>query len=280
VLGHQSDAARSATGANIVLIGDSSCLTSVDAVHLGRLLPGRPRVINLALYSGIALRIYGEIAAEYLRTNRESVRSVVLLVTAGKLTDPAETTYFDQMWREIHSAAAGPTYGRETERWREVSGLSLFENRCLPRLLARPLKGGMAERFGFTAGVLDHLRAHHGTGVHVGTFRPPPHPVDLDAPITRVITRESGEIRKLIPPPVRLVAGIMPVPEGLPREGYSAVRDRLLEDWNRHLAADHLLRELPATLPDVLFANDSHVTEAAQPHFTRRLAALLAPLVE
>ena len=58
---HQSGACRSRTPAEIVLVGDSTCVVGVDAPDRSRQLPRRPSVRNLALVVWIGLELYAEV---------------------------------------------------------------------------------------------------------------------------------------------------------------------------------------------------------------------------
>jgi hypothetical protein len=275
ILAYQSRAARAPSNARVILIGDSSCLTSIDASRLGPLLPGSPEVINLALFSGVSLRIYAEAAADFIAAHPRQAQAVVLLVTAGKLQDETGTEYFDELWNEIHHGAGAD---QRLSGFRDWTGLRWMEERVLPAVFAEPLRGGMAQEFGVAEGILDQLRARHGSGVHLARYRPPPRPQPLDGPVTEAIRRESREARAMIPVP--LVAGIMSLPESYPTPDYASRRDGLLEEWNRDLQADVLLTGLPTTLPDAWFANESHINGESQERFTRLFAEVLAPALE
>ncbi len=279
VLGVQSGACRRPSGANIVLTGDSSCLTSVDARELGRLLPGNPKVINLSLFSGIALRVYGEIALEYVRANPDRVSAVLLLVTPGKLQDTTDTSHLDGIWSDLHARRILAPTDPPPNLARRSLALPEFEQTILPHLLVPPLRGEMGGLFGFTAGLRDAMHARHGSGLHPGRFRPPPHRVNFDLPLAPGIIRESRALRARWPAAVRLIAAIMPLPESLPEPGYSGIHQRLAEEWREHLQPDVFLR-LPATLPDSLYANDSHMNEIGQPCFTRIVARAMASGLE
>jgi hypothetical protein len=277
VLGYQSQAARTTDAATVVLTGDSACLTGVDARALGQQLPSQPRVRNLGLVAGISLASYGGVVKRFIATNPGQVRAVVVLVSPGKVTGRYEDTSFETLWRELmagqlpESASVG-----SHQPWRRWTGLALFEERLLAHWLVRPLRHPAGERFGFPRGLREHLAAHDGSGLDTSELVRPARHARVDLTLGPEFLTQSRALRAGLPEGVRLLAGLTPVPEGLPEPDYRARRDAALREWGEALGADALLLELPATLPDGLFASGVHLNERGQLHFTRLLASSLA----
>src|SRR6185436_14472323 len=78
VVVHQVEASRQRTDAEIVMVGDSSCLMDVDARQLGTAL-GR-RVLNLGTISHLDLAAHALLLGEFTRANPGRPRCVVLLM--------------------------------------------------------------------------------------------------------------------------------------------------------------------------------------------------------
>lgn len=277
VLGYQARAARAPDAAAVVFIGDSACLTGVDTRELGRLLPGQPKARNLGLVAGISLAAYGDAAKQFIAANPGQVRAVVVLLSPGKLTGRFDSADFETLWREL-AAGQPPTSlaALSHARWRHWTGVALLQDRLLAHVLVAPLRQGAGERFGFPAGIRRHLAAHDGSAVDTRELTRPPRRSPADLVIGPEVAAQSRALRQGLPPGVRLFAGFTPIPEGLPEPGYRAARDATLREWGALLGADELLLDLPATLPDGLFASGVHLNERGQRHFTRVLAASLA----
>jgi hypothetical protein len=249
VLGYQSQAARTADAATVVLTGDSACLTGVDARALGQQLPSQPRVRNLGLVAGISLASYGEVVKRFIATNPGQVRAVVVLVSPGKVTGRYEDTSFETLWRELmagqlpESASVG-----SRQPWRRWTGLALFEERLLAHWLVRPPapSGGRAVRFPTrTEGTSGCPRRKRPGHQRTCSSCSPCAGVDLT--LGPEFLTQSRALRAGLPEGVRLLAGLAPVPEGLPEPDYRARRDAALREWGEALGADALLLELPAT---------------------------------
>jgi hypothetical protein len=79
-----------------------------------------------------------------------------------------------------------------------------------------------------------------------------------------------------VPTGVKLFVAITPVPAGFAPRGYAEQHRQMLERWGRWLGADAALVDLPATLPDRLFAKTTHLNEAGAAEFTTLLARNLS----
>jgi hypothetical protein len=109
VLRHQARASRSQHPAEIVLIGDSTCHTAIDAAELSRLLPQPTRAINLALVINIEFSQYAQIAADFAAANPDQVRWVVLLITPLRLANRGESTLWQTLGDDVRTGGSpGP----------------------------------------------------------------------------------------------------------------------------------------------------------------------------
>ena len=79
VLLHQAAASQSVQDANLLLLGDSSCLMNVAARPLGVWLPG-VTALNLGTDSYLDPASYATLLRHYTATNRTPLRAVVLLM--------------------------------------------------------------------------------------------------------------------------------------------------------------------------------------------------------
>lgn len=279
ILFHQSKASRSQQDAAIVLLGDSSCMVGVDALQLSARLPGELPVLNLALIIGLDLDVYQEALSQFLIHNPEQVRVAVLLVTPQKLKKEDANPYFTTLWRSLSDGLDGPSAEQAPDSISELMGMRLFRQRLLTYLLAVPLTGDRTGFYGFSSVMRDYLTVHHGSLVDHGRYNPVQRAQETNYFLSPAFERESRHFRARLPPKVQLVAGLMPVPETHVAREYRTKHTDLLRQWNQWLQADHLLTNLPATLPDGLFASGAHLNERGQRRFTDMLAIELGNVI-
>ncbi|MBI4327791.1 MAG: hypothetical protein HY674_21370 [Chloroflexi bacterium] len=279
ILFHQSRASRSTQNAKIVLMGDSSCMVGVDALQLSARLPGRPSVINLSLIIGLDLDVYQEALRQFLNHNPEQLRVAVLLVTPQKLKKEDDNPYFAALWRSLSDGLNGPSADQPPDTISELLGMRLFRQRLLTYLLAVPLHGDRTGFYGFSSVMRDYLTVHHGSLVDHGRYNPVQRAQETNYFLAPAFEPESRRFRARLTPQIKLAAGLMPVPETHVGRDYRPKRTELLRQWNQWLRADHLLTNLPATLPDGLFASGAHLNERGQQRFTDLLAIELATVI-
>ena len=270
ILVHQVEASRRPQEAEVVLVGDSSCLMNVDAKLLGERL-GR-RVLNLGTLSYLDLNAAATLLREYTTANPGRLQAVVVLLHPEALRRVApEAAYF----RLLHGLLDGQEVSLETglqARLRRGLGLEALRGRILCRLLPTPLPGAYGRHYGFTTDLERYLDAHHGSALD-----PESRPLTGSAEYRLAPQQEapSRNFRAALPEGVSLLAGIAPVPAGFAEGRYAATRDRMLKQWSEWLEAHAPLSALPATLPDAHFASVAHLNADGVPHFTAALAEAL-----
>lgn len=277
ILMHQSRAARSRGHAEIVLIGDSTCLVGVNPLVLSHELANQLEIVNLAMLSWFDLRDYAELAAEFAQTNPGRVRTIVLLVTPEKL-GMSRSEGQEEFWREIHSNSnTTSTSGKPPDL---LAARCLREN-LLSHVLGVPLRqrGLGTAYFGFSSEVDSYMTAHHGSLLDFSAFLRPKSPPGANWKFAPDLESQSCGFRAQIPHGTRLLVGFTPVARSFFTPGDDVHRREALERWNQWLGADVILTNLPACLPDVLFASKGHLNQVGQARFTQILARNLAPLL-
>jgi hypothetical protein len=257
--------------AEVILLGDSSCATGIDAPKLRTLLPGNPDVLNLGLFIGFGLDIYGEILSDYLKRNSDEIRLVVLLVTPQFLTDENVLPSAYPFWRRMHLRGEDPeATGRSGLS--AVLGVGFVKDRLFRQILHTPIRGF----YGFSSNFAEYLARHEGSMVEPGTFHPPQHPVPNRYYLAPTMEKASRDFRQRLPPGVKLAIGITPLPESLCSSDYLRRRTELLGAWNRWIGAEYVLTNAPAKMADTFFATGAHLNPAGQERYTRQLGAVLA----
>lgn len=273
ILVHQAEAARSRNSAEILLLGDSSCLMDVSARQLGEIL-GRP-VLSLATFSFLDLNSHGAMLREFNGVNPNQVRAVVLLmhpeslrrVTADERYAGMLAAFWEQRDHYDPSTLTGRAQG--------ALGVDIFKGRILSRTVPSPLNGAYGRYYGFTSDLERFLNARNGSAID-----PDPRPFSGSAEyrLAPALEKASRAFRTAVPPGVKFFAGITPVPERFAGADYPTKRNELLTRWGGWLQTDGLLTNLPPALPDESFVRSTHLKESAVSSYTERLGATMKAL--
>ena len=270
VIVHQVEASRDRRGADILLLGDSSCLMDVDARQVGA-AAGR-RVLNLGLNSYLDLAAYRLLLGEFTAANPGRPRAIVLLMHPEALRRVSSEPY--QLAVLNHYLAGTDPCGPQVGRLECWSGAELFRNRILSRLLPSALGGGFGRYYGFSVDLERYMSAHDGSAIDPGNE---PALGNAEYRLSPTLEKMSGDFRGAVPKGTTVMIGITPVPSRFARGKYPGRRDEMLRQWGRWLGVDEaaLLYELPAVLPDELFTGVTHLKPAAVPVFSEMLARAL-----
>lgn len=272
ILIHQAEAARSPQDAEVILLGDSSCLMNVSARQLGDAL-GRP-ALNLGTFSFLDVNSHAAMLREYSRTNPGRLRAVVLLMHAETLRRlGAEEFYTDALvhfWSGKDHTSSAAWHGQLNK----MLGVDIFKGRLLARTLPLPLGGAYGRHYGFTADLERHLSVHRGSAID-----PDPQPLtgSPEYRLAKTIEKASKNFRSAVPDGVKLFVGITPAPERFAGAKYPALRDAMLTQWSGWIEGV-ALTVLPATMPDANFVRTTHLTEPAISNYTAALSAALSSL--
>ncbi len=270
ILVQKAEASRAAQDAEIVLLGDSSCLMDVSAPRLSKRL-GRP-VLNLGTLSYLDLSANARLLRNYAQANPGQLRAVVLLMHPEGL----RLAHVDT-WQEhaLYSFLAGADF-QPRERLADwvagVLGADIFHGRLLARVLPRPLRGPFGCRYGFTEDLENYLKQNRGSAVD-----PESKPATGRAEywLASYLKPASEGFRQAVPAGVKLYVVITPLPERFAGPAYPARYGDLLRQWSDWLKADAALKSLPAVLSDSLFAQKTHLNAAGQLRYTELMAQAL-----
>lgn len=270
ILIYKAEASRSVHDAQILLIGDSSCLIDVAARQLTEEL--KTPVLNFGTLSYLGLESHAALLREYFAANPGRVQSVVLLMHPEALRLTALGEYHT---RFLHHFLRGEDFIYRSRPRDHVSywlGFEFFRNRFLARVLPIPLGGAYGRRYGFSSDLEAYLVAHRGSAVDPEPRKFQGNPEYRLAP---QFENASRAFRAAIPSNVNLLVGITPVPATYAPQDYSTTREQILAQWQSWLAPATILTNLPATLPDPLFTKTTHLSEAGARQYTTQLADAL-----
>ena len=272
ILIHQAEASRAKHDAEILLLGDSSCLMDVSARQLSERL-GRP-ALSLATFSFLDLNAHALMLREYAQANPGRLRAVVLLLHPESLRRLGSEPYYLGV---LTNYWGGLDHGQTETAAGQINcalGVETFKGRILSRVLPFPLHGAYARRYGFTRDLEEHLTREHGSAVDpdtqsftgTGEYR-----------LSPTLERASKSFRAAMPAGVKLLVGLTPALERFAGPRYPRLHDEMLRQWSLWLQADAALTNLPPTLSDDSFARATHLKETAIAPYTEQLAIALQP---
>jgi hypothetical protein len=264
---HKTEASGSRQDAEVLLMGDSSCLMDLSAVKLTTEI-GRP-VLNLGTLSYLDLKAHGTLLRRFVAVNPNQPKAVVLLLHPEALRRPAPEQYHTAVFEHF---VAGKDHVTKLNlaHW---LGLEFFRTRLLSRALPTPLGGAYGQRYGFSSDLQSYLTRHRGSAIDPD---PKPFQGNPEYRLAPQLESQSRAFKSAVPRGVKLFVAITPVPAGFAPPNYARQHRQVLEEWSQWLGADAALVDLPPTLPDGLFAKTTHLNEAGAVEFTMSLARSLS----
>lgn len=282
VLLHQAEASRSGAAADLVVVGDSSCLMNVDAVRLGERLG--IEVLNLGTLSYVDLETQGRLLATFAAKHPGQPGAAVLLLHPHRLRlrpgDRYHTEVLQSHLEGRNPLGAFTEVGR-LDRW---LGLESWRERVLSRVLPWPLQGAHRAKYGFTHDLWRYLDANRGSAVDPNHYEARKAPGGAEYRLAPGLEGESRAFRAQVPEHTVLWAGITPVPadEVSAASGFAArptgegdptgMGKALLDGWSEWLRPVEPLAGLPFVLSSDWFASSTHLNAAGRERYTDLLA--------
>lgn len=297
VLLHQAEASRSAAAADLVLVGDSSCLMNVDAVRLGERLG--LEVLNLGTLSYVDLETQGRLLATFAATHPGQPKAAVLLLHPHRLRlRPGDRYHTEVLQSHLEGRATSTALGGSGRLGRWL-GLESWRERVLSRVLPWPLHGAYRAKYGFTHDLWRYLEANRGSAVDPNRYEARESRGGAEYRLAPGLEAESRALRRLVPENTVLWAGVTPVPAdevlvasasvarpagdrdptglaGAPASlAGSGMGKALLDGWSEWLKPVEALDGLPFVLPSDWFASSTHLNAAGRERYTDLLAEAL-----
>jgi hypothetical protein len=275
VLVHQAEASRRTADADIVFIGDSSCLMNVAGKRLEELDAGKHRVLNLGTFMYVGFNGYATMLSRCVASNPGSVKTVVVLVHPEMLRSGTPVPQYAQF---LSDYCAGTDYAADQTAHSQLCGLfglNIFQDRLLSRVpLALPKEYGRF--YGFNLDLYRFMDEHRGSAVDPHQYVAGPGQGNAEYRLAPVLEAACRNLRAAIPQNSKLVIGLAPVPESFAPKSYPARWQNLLKQWGDWMQPDVVLTNLPPTMPDTDFASTTHLNEKGGLRFTELVYQSLA----
>lgn len=275
ILTHQAEASRQPTAADLLFLGDSACLMDVSASTLESAWAGRRQVRNLGSFMYVGWNGYAALLARYADANPGRLRTVVVLVHPEMLRGPEARPHYQRFLSDYY---AGVDPGQETPggQCRGLFGLDIIEARLLSRL-PLPLAKDYGRYYGFNLDLYHFMEQEHGSALDPHRYTPAPGQGNAEYRLAPSVEPGCRSLKAAIPPNVKVLAALAPIPTSFAPPGYAARWQTLLHGWGAWLQADLVLTNLPSTLPDAAFASTTHLNAQGRRLYTDQLRQLLDP---
>jgi hypothetical protein len=270
ILLHQAEASRSRQSAELLLLGDSSCLMDVSAGRLGQVTASK--TLNLGTLSYLDLPAFASMLRHFFAANPNEAKVVIVLLHPEFLRRVEAINLYVENLEKFYERADLCEPSSLYEQLSCFLGLEIVKGRILGRFMPVRLPREYANRYGFTTDLWRFLTDHDGSAVDPRKFVPQSGQGNAEYRLSKKLEADSSRFRLALPPRVKLAVGISPVPASFVGANYPKNYERMLADWSRCIQADVVLRELPSTLPDHWFASTTHLTEDGAQTYTDILA--------
>ncbi|HOX03645.1 MAG TPA: hypothetical protein P5555_15295 [Candidatus Paceibacterota bacterium] len=266
VLLHQAAASEVRSEAELIFVGDSSCLMDVDPRVVAR-ATGRP-ALNLGTLSHLDLEGQQRLLGRFFQANPVRGQTVVLLMNPASLRLWPEAAWPSSILDDFYARRDPIGHSSGIDRW---LGFEIVRARLLGPAWPTPLPGAFGQRYGFTRDLWRAMSAQGGHLIDPRRLEPGSIRGSTEYSIAAVWEKGGRLFRSRLPRGIRLAAGFTPVPVSL-TDGDLDRRGRdLLRQWAEWLEADQVLTGLPAAWGDDRFATPTHLDEEGAREFSMQL---------
>jgi len=264
ILTHQINLATRAPPAQIVWLGDSSCLMDIDATrHSG--------MINLGTISHLGLKHHARLLDRYLHHTKETPRLVVVFIHPDSVRRERDTQTAGQQFDVLMSAHVSPSQRTASYAF----GLDAFRDRILARVLPIPLSGAYGRDYGYTQTVFHQMTQNRGGLIAAGRYDPNIDTGSNEMWLGKKAMNDTIAFRAAWPEGIQLAIGFAPAPDSFASSNHAAQAVALLHEWNQYMQADVVLDHLPLVLPDALFADRRHLNGAGRAVFAASIQEVI-----
>lgn len=271
IIAEKARLARISEPAEVLLLGDSSCLMDVDAPELERLL-GRT-VVNLGTVSYLGLSAQKELMAEFIRSHATAPKWIVVLMHPEALRRSESVPGYESFLRRELAGKGGGSGLAVPTRFEVVTGADLLRGRVLSSVIPTLLPGGFGTEYGSNWELIRVLGRNAGSLVEPGTFDAMEDVGSHEYRLAAGLEGVSQDFRTSVPDSCRICVGITPVAAPFAKTDYAETHATLLSTWAGWMNAEGL--DLPATLPVDQFASRTHLNARGVRAFTHVLARQL-----
>jgi hypothetical protein len=273
VISEKARLARRTSPAEIILLGDSSCMMDVDTPRLSEAL-GKS-VLNLGTLSYLGLDAHAALLSHCLRARSEAPDILILLLHPDSLRRSESVPEYREFLRrqlELDDRNSAPRWPRA---WDGRGAPAVLRERILQALVPSVVSGAFGTRYGTTWQVARYLRTHHGSLLDPSTFDRSAEGEIGEHRLAARLDEASFAFARQIPAGTRLLVGITPRPASVAATDHHERSVAMLRTWAGWLKAELALVDLPMVMADELFASRTHLNARGVALFTDALTQAL-----
>jgi hypothetical protein len=276
ILTHQALASGKTSDADVVLIGDSSCLMDAAGGTLEKEFAGKHHAINLGSFMYVGLNGYTALLSRYTSANPGRLQAVVLLLHPETLRTGTPVSHYLVFLSDVCAGADHSQADSLRDQFSSLMGLDIFQGRCLSRV-PLPLAKEFGQYYGFNLDLDRFMTAQRGSAVDPHQFKPERGQGNAEYRIASNFESGCLALKAAVPPDARLIIGLTPIPQSFASAGYDLRWRQLLAQWGNLIRADVVLTNLPSAMADSWFASTTHLNAAGAGRYTEILAKCLEP---
>ena len=276
ILVHQAQASRSATSADVLFLGDSSCLMDVSGKKLEELWAGKHHLLNLGTFMYVGLNGYAALLSRCASANPGRLHTVVVLLHPEMLRGVQPVAHYLVFMSDYYSGADYSEPGSFQGQLCGLFGLDIFQDRFLSRI-PLPLPKEYGCYYGFNLDLYGFMEQQRGSAVDPHQYVPSPGQGNAEYRLARALEPGCMALKAAVPAGAKLLIGLTPLPESFAPPGYPARWQDILGQWGQWIQADILLTNLPPTMPDSCFASTTHLNQQGASRFTEIVARCVEP---
>ena len=279
ILTHQAEASRTANKADLLLIGDSSCLMDLSGKRMQEIFLGKHDSLNLGTLMYLGFHGDAEILSRYASTNPGRLQTVIVLVHPEMLRSGQPVSQYLVFLSNFYAGADSGDSASVHGQLCGLFGLDIFQDRFLTRL-PLPLPKEYGHYYGFNLGLYKFMNVQHGSAVDPHQYTAAARQGNAEYRLAPAIEPGCAALRAAVPLGAKLAIGLTPIPESFAPTGYATRSQNLLRQWARWMSPEIILTNLPATMPDSSFASTMHLNEPGALRYTEILINCLQPLLQ
>lgn len=261
--------------ADLVLLGDSSCLLDVDARALAA-ARGGGRVVNLGTVSHLSLASQGMLLERYLARASTPPAAVLVLLHPDALRREEAVPAVEATFNDMLQGRLRPTGSGLRSRVESWLGIDVLRQALQARVLPPPIQRGLGRRYGFTPVLREVLFENEGSLSATGHYAWAAGQGRAVYRLSEAVRRDSLRWGALLPAGVPLYLVVTPVPASFAPVDHAAVMEQIGLRWAESFGRTAHRLPLPAVAPDQLMADRLHLNEEGQRWYTASLAEALA----
>ena len=262
IISNKVKLSKTKNNADILLIGDSSCLMNIDTKKFTDL--SAKKTYNLGTLSYLDFESYGALLTNALNNNN-SVSLVCLFIHPEFLRRVTPSDTHVQFFRSCNN----DTYDNNTNKNNYIHSLlklNIFENVFYSKTPI-PLKNNFSQFYGFTTFLDQYLNDHNGSAIDPRVF-------DIEMEhgnvLYKITDRKINDLIKLtvlVPNESKFLLCLTPVPSEITGVNYSETIKSIKKQIFEHVKIDNIL-QMPFTLPATEFATKTHLNATSRALYT------------